>query len=301
VCGDRISRAAASRLVAPSATMTATLCSVGVRPAHPAAAGSWPAPPAGAAAPSWPGSSRTSAPTSTSPSQTGLARADTSAPPARRITEAAGAGEDSSRRAQSHSGARSAALVRPVAAVLACMVRSLTEISGPFARRLARRKCSNSTRSAADIPSIRRCSTSRPARRANGTISDVSTCARAVSPTAPTVRPVAGSMIGAAEHISAARVSVKCSSPATRAGLCWCSAIPTALVPMLSSPKWHPGASGMRSNAARRARSGTLRSMISACWSASTRLTPVPARSSLSWSATGLAACSRRPPSTSGW
>jgi hypothetical protein len=44
---------------------------------------------------------------------------------------------------------------------------------------------------------------------------------------------------------------------------------------------------------------GTRRSMIRACSSASTRLTPVPARSSLSWSATGRAACSSRPPSTS--
>jgi uncharacterized protein GlcG (DUF336 family) len=62
-----------------------------------------------------------------SPSRTGLARAVTSAPLTRRSTEAAGAALASTRAAQSHSGARSAALVRPAAAVLACMVRSFTD------------------------------------------------------------------------------------------------------------------------------------------------------------------------------
>lgn len=167
--GDRYTWAATWRFVFPSATSSAILRSVAVRLAHPKRGRSpvpngpprEPARANGCAA-----SRRKVAPMSRSPSRHGSRLLTTTRVPLARPISVGRAWRPAGPESHSHSTWWSAGWSIPVATALARTVCALTETTAPLLRRRARMKSSRSIRSAAPVPSSRRCSISPAARAA---------------------------------------------------------------------------------------------------------------------------------------
>ncbi|HEY7146469.1 MAG TPA: hypothetical protein VH637_19675 [Streptosporangiaceae bacterium] len=171
----------------------------------------------------------------------------------------------------------------------------LTAASGPVPCCLARMKLERSAGFLAEVMASSRSSISRPARLTTGSMIGCARSAEQVRQIEPRISPVPGSVTGAAVQASAPSASAKCSSPRIEIGPACFSAVPTPLVPMMSSATSNPGASRSLSSTARWP--GSVTCLVSSRpWPSDTnRLTPVSVRSSLSLLATGLAALASRP------